>query len=82
MMGPKKKGGNNNRSQTAPISSKDNKPYDGGSSEQQRVSNRAKIASSQSWTGKLPASLLHEHCQKLKWHKPEFSPVGEKKKKI
>lgn len=24
------------------------------------------------WTGKTPVSLLHEHCQKSNWEKPEF----------
>ncbi|KAI8638361.1 P-loop containing nucleoside triphosphate hydrolase protein [Parasitella parasitica] len=24
------------------------------------------------WTGKTPVSLLHEHCQKAGWEKPEF----------
>ncbi|ORZ28166.1 P-loop containing nucleoside triphosphate hydrolase protein [Lobosporangium transversale] len=24
------------------------------------------------WTGKTPSSLLHEHCQKLGWEKPNF----------
>ncbi len=24
------------------------------------------------WTGKAPVSLLHEHCQKSNWEKPEF----------
>ncbi|KAL9043583.1 MAG: hypothetical protein Q9214_003235 [Letrouitia sp. 1 TL-2023] len=26
-----------------------------------------------SWTGKLPVNLLSEHCQKLKWAKPEYT---------
>ncbi|KAI9687754.1 MAG: hypothetical protein M1822_001834 [Bathelium mastoideum] len=26
-----------------------------------------------SWTGKLPVNLLSEHCQKQKWHKPEYT---------
>jgi len=26
-----------------------------------------------SWTGKLPVNLLSEHCQRLKWNKPEYS---------
>ncbi|KAI9205967.1 P-loop containing nucleoside triphosphate hydrolase protein [Polychytrium aggregatum] len=25
-----------------------------------------------SWTGKTPVSLLHEHCQKFGWRKPEY----------
>lgn len=28
-----------------------------------------------SWTGKLPVNLLAEHCQRLKWDKPEFFMV-------
>ena len=28
-----------------------------------------------SWTGKLPVNLLSEHCQKQKWHKPEYLMV-------
>ncbi|KAK9455053.1 P-loop containing nucleoside triphosphate hydrolase protein [Dipodascopsis uninucleata] len=30
------------------------------------------VASSSSWTGKLPGTLLHEHCQKLKWEKINY----------
>ncbi|KUI56794.1 Putative ATP-dependent RNA helicase ucp12 [Cytospora mali] len=30
------------------------------------------IIGGQSWTGKLPVNLLSEHCQKLKWEKPEY----------
>ncbi|KAF2087876.1 P-loop containing nucleoside triphosphate hydrolase protein [Saccharata proteae CBS 121410] len=26
-----------------------------------------------SWTGKLPVNMLSEHCQKLKWEKPEYT---------
>ncbi|PSR81219.1 pre-mRNA-splicing factor ATP-dependent RNA helicase prp22 [Coniella lustricola] len=26
----------------------------------------------QSWTGKLPVNLLQEHCQKMKWQKPDY----------
>ncbi|TID19229.1 hypothetical protein CANINC_003799 [Pichia inconspicua] len=33
---------------------------------------RAIVAQTSSWTGKLPASLLHEHCQKQKWGKVEY----------
>lgn len=29
-----------------------------------------------SWTGKLPVNLLSEHCQKMKWEKPEYTMVG------
>ncbi|ANB12517.1 putative helicase [Sugiyamaella lignohabitans] len=37
---------------------------------------RAIVASSSSWTGKLPATLLYEHCQKLKWEKVNFDAVS------
>lgn len=33
---------------------------------------RAIVAQTSSWTGKLPGSLLHEHCQKQKWGKVEY----------
>ena len=33
---------------------------------------RAIVAQTSSWTGKLPGSLLHEHCQKQKWNKVEY----------
>lgn len=33
---------------------------------------RSIVAQSTSWTGKLPSSLLHEHCQKQKWNKVEY----------
>ena len=28
-----------------------------------------------SWTGKLPVTFLHEHCQKLGWNKVDYSMV-------
>lgn len=34
--------------------------------------NKAVVAQSSSWTGKLPATLLFEHCQKQKWEKVVF----------
>ncbi|KAK9370309.1 P-loop containing nucleoside triphosphate hydrolase protein [Lipomyces kononenkoae] len=38
------------------------------------------VAASSSWTGKLPATLLHEHCNKLGWEKVAYdmrnSPGG------
>lgn len=37
---------------------------------------RKSVTSSSSWTGKLPATLLHEHCQKAKWEKVMFDMVG------
>ncbi|RCH81261.1 hypothetical protein CU098_004984, partial [Rhizopus stolonifer] len=30
------------------------------------------------WTGKTPVSLLHEHCQKSNWEKPEFEIKKQK----
>lgn len=39
---------------------------------QARSANRTIVASSSSWTGKLPGSLLHEHCQKSKWEKVQY----------
>lgn len=33
---------------------------------------RAIVTQTSSWTGKLPGSLLHEHCQKQKWNKVEY----------
>lgn len=44
-------------------------------SRQQARASRAVVASSSSWTGKLPATLLFEHCQKLKWEKVTFDAV-------
>lgn len=42
--------------------------------------NRAKVASTASWTGKLPHTLLHEFCQKRKWNKVEYDmkKIGDK----
>lgn len=28
-----------------------------------------------SWTGKLPLNMFNEHCQKMKWDKPEYTMV-------
>ncbi|KAJ8099663.1 P-loop containing nucleoside triphosphate hydrolase protein [Lipomyces tetrasporus] len=33
---------------------------------------KAVVAASSSWTGKLPATLLHEHCNKLGWEKVTY----------
>lgn len=30
------------------------------------------IIGGQSWTGKLPVNLLSEHCQKMKWERPDY----------
>lgn len=37
---------------------------------------RRAVTNSVSWTGKLPATLLHEHCQKQKWEKLQFDMRG------
>ncbi|KAG0677570.1 hypothetical protein C6P42_000829 [Pichia californica] len=37
-----------------------------------KKNNREIVAQTTSWTGKLPATLLHEHCQKQKWGKVEY----------
>ncbi|KAL9113122.1 MAG: hypothetical protein Q9227_002734 [Pyrenula ochraceoflavens] len=34
---------------------------------------RTLIGGNASWTGKLPVTLLNEHCQKQKWERPEYS---------
>ncbi|KKY15602.1 putative dead deah box [Phaeomoniella chlamydospora] len=47
-----------------------------GSDQQQQQPPRPdarKIIGGESWTGKLPQTLLSEHCQKQKWMKPDFS---------
>lgn len=33
------------------------------------------VIGGKSWTGKLPLNLLAEHCQKMKWEKPEYTMV-------
>lgn len=34
------------------------------------------IIGGSSWTGKLPVNLLSEHCQKMKWEKPDYDMVS------
>lgn len=34
------------------------------------------IIGGQSWTGKLPVNLLSEHCQKMKWERPDYHQVS------
>lgn len=34
-----------------------------------------KIIGGASWTGKLPVTMLSEHCQKQKWERPEYTMV-------
>ncbi|KAK7204832.1 putative DEAD/DEAH box helicase [Myxozyma melibiosi] len=36
---------------------------------------KAIVAASSSWTGKLPATLLHEHCQKQGWEKVNYDMI-------
>ncbi|CDK28874.1 unnamed protein product [Kuraishia capsulata CBS 1993] len=36
------------------------------------------VASGQTWTGKLPGSLLHEHCQKQRWEKVTYDMRHDK----
>lgn len=35
------------------------------------------IIGGQSWTGKLPVNLLSEHCQKMKWERPDYHQVRD-----
>lgn len=37
---------------------------------------RRAVTNSVSWTGKLPATLLFEYCQKQKWEKVQFDMVS------
>lgn len=64
----KKKGQNNEKSE----SDQDRRA--------KQQANRAKVTSTSSWTGKLPHTLLHEHCQKRKWNKVEYDmkKIGDK----
>lgn len=67
---PNKKGkGKKNQQEEAPDPTKS-----------KHQANRAKVTSTSSWTGKLPHSLLHEHCQKRKWNKVEYDmkKIGDK----
>ena len=48
-------------------------PSTGGPDQQPPRPDARKIIGGASWTGKLPQTLLSEHCQKQKWAKPEFS---------
>lgn len=47
-------------------------PVSSGKSNTPVKNGRAIVAQTSSWTGKLPGSLLHEHCQKQKWNKVEY----------
>lgn len=33
------------------------------------------IIGGSSWTGKLPVNLLSEHCQRMKWERPDYDMV-------
>lgn len=35
------------------------------------------IIGGSSWTGKLPVNLLSEHCQKMKWERPDYDTVSK-----
>ena len=43
--------------------------------QQPRRPDTRKLIGGASWTGKLPVTLLSEHCQKQKWEKPEYTMV-------
>ncbi|QPG76270.1 hypothetical protein FOA43_003656 [Brettanomyces nanus] len=43
-----------------------------------RQQGRTIVAQSNSWTGKLPGSLLHEYCQKQKWNKVQYDMHKQK----
>lgn len=49
-------------------------PNEPSSSSTGRPKPRTLVAPS-SWTGKLPVTLLHEHCQKAGWNKVEYGMV-------
>lgn len=53
-------------------------PTNGKKRQPPRMNPEARLAvtSSSSWTGKLPATLLFEHCQKCKWEKVTFDMVS------
>lgn len=34
------------------------------------------IIGGSSWTGKLPVNLLSEHCQRMKWERPDYDMVS------
>lgn len=61
---------------TPPVVAKKEKKGKGAKEEEKSAppvkNGRAIVAQSSSWTGKLPSSLLHEHCQKQKWNKVDY----------
>ncbi|KAB8343217.1 hypothetical protein FH972_022807 [Carpinus fangiana] len=44
-----------------------------GAAEEPKKPSTREIIGGASWTGKLPMTLLSEHCQKQKWDKPEYT---------
>lgn len=50
----------------------DAKSSDNDSNESKGPNRGLVVAGNFGWTGKLPATLVHEHCQKQKWNKPIF----------
>lgn len=59
--------------QAPPPENKDEKPKGRG---RMNPDARKSVTASSSWTGKLPATLLYEHCQKMKWEKVVFDMVS------
>ncbi|EPX70905.1 ATP-dependent RNA helicase Ucp1 [Schizosaccharomyces octosporus yFS286] len=64
----------------------------GGKEAREKVGNKAEpdtaprptakqLVGGSSWTGKIPAVLLNEHCQKSKWEKPDIQVKQTKSKK-
>lgn len=54
--------------------SKNKKNLDNGkpNEEKKKPQRGISVGENFGWTGKLPATLLHEHCQKAKWKKPSI----------
>lgn len=77
--GPKKSksGADVKPSATASSSKGKAKTADGGplNDEQTKRPDTRTLIGGPSWTGKLPMTLLSEHCQKQKWDKPEYTMV-------
>lgn len=69
-----------NKSNSGPTGGKRGKRVLTEEQKAQQQSNRAKVTSTSSWTGKLPHTLLHEFCQKRKWGKVEYDmkKIGSK----
>lgn len=82
----KKKPRNNNRpnivsngaagnSKSADAAKGKAKAEEGAADEPKKPTTRELIGGA-SWTGKLPVTLLAEHCQRQKWDKPEYTMVS------